>query len=193
MIEFNTTELEEVFFNGVDLDEVYMNGILVFEKNTDCDGANNPSTTTAVPIMTSNTAPSGTCSANEEGFGSYPACNAFDNQFASVWMGDMMGSGNADWIKYTWSGTAPAINKYSLRIKDAPHAAPVEWDLYGSNGSQGDEVLLDSVRNGTVGTSATWFTFINDISYKYLVLYIRKTSGNSSTQMNEINFVEIQC
>ena len=158
-----------------------------------CDGADNPSTTTSVPTMTSNTAPSGEASASSVYSGSYFAFGAFDGI-------EVGGAGN--WLSQTPHGTTEslqyeydtsiAINKYSIMSRIT--AFPTAFKLQGSNNGGVDYDDLDS-RSGVTPINDTYvtFTFINSTKYTHYRLLISAFDNVGYVRIIEFKLIEAQC
>ena len=102
-----------------------------------------------IPIMTSNTAPSGTASADSI-FNNADVCkpwHAFDRENAAdypVWHSDI---NDPHWIQYQFPSAVP-VDKYAITARNSADAVfhPVAWTLSGSNTGafSGEQVVLDT-------------------------------------------------
>ena len=155
------------------------------------DGADNPSTTPATPAMTSDTTPSGICSASsyESGFSAY---NVFD-QISDIWFSSY-GNHIPSWVAYEFD-TPTAINKFGMLGGNNNVASPSEYKYQASlDGSWTDTIDLTPVINVTASSSTTyWDTIINSKRYKAYRIYMTDNGGDAGYMaVNELTLVESQ-
>jgi hypothetical protein len=124
--------------------------------------------------MTSNTAPSGTCSARKTASGYYPYY-AFDNNGNTVWY-DNNNPNNNTWIQYQF---ASAIKAKKISIKSTVAQAVSDFTLNASNDGNTWTAL-------TTGTGDGDYSFINDTYYAYYRLNCKSIKANG-----DINIVQI--
>lgn|GEM_PF-2663876 len=147
------------------------------------------STVTAIPIMTSNTAPSGIASASSAD-ASFPAYLAFNGVFnATGWRG--LGATN-QWLRYDFP-TSKAIAKYSIATW-TPTRSVKSWTFEGSNDGTIWEVL-DTRTNITTWVAGVKQEFIVDSSkvksYKMYRINCSVNNGDASyTDISELEMFE---
>ncbi|PIH56946.1 hypothetical protein [Paenibacillus sp. LK1] len=147
------------------------------------------STVTAIPIMTSNTAPSGIASASSAD-ASFPAYLAFNGVFnATGWRG--LGATN-QWLRYEFP-TSKAIAKYSIATW-TPTRSVKSWTFEGSNDGTIWEVL-DTRINITTWVAGVKQEFIVDSSkvksYKMYRINCSVNNGDASyTDISELEMFE---
>jgi hypothetical protein len=167
-------------------------GIHMFVDGTDrvvaeLDGADNASTTDAVPDMTSNTSPTGVVFASTN---PTDAWKVFDDDTGTIW------SGAYQVWAYTlgYQFTSPKlINKYTIQSGTSPNASPKSWTFQGSNnGSDWD--TLDTQTNITDWSNflikTFTFTVNSDQTYTYFRLNVSENGGNNLSIILEIKLIE---
>jgi len=107
------------------------------------------------PDMTSNTAPSGTCSANGN-YGDYYPWKAFDGNDSTAWASPSTAS-LSDWIKYGFADDGIVVKR--LRIYSNRYQT---YKIQASN----DNANWTDLYSGSVGDVTTYIN--NDTRYKYL-------------------------
>ena len=150
---------------------------------TSCHGDDNPSTTDAVPDMTSATAPSGEVTRSSIASATYEAWNAFSADDAVEWASNPP---VPQWIKYEFP-VAVNINKYFVKSNAAHY--PHDWVLEGSNNDADWDVLSDITGNSLV---EGWFTFLGELAYKYYRITVTASEGDRGVFF-DIILVESQC
>ena len=138
-----------------------------------------------VPIMTSNTAPSGVAVASSEYGASYAAWKAFDDDGATAWL-STLADGTPWTLEYQFA-VARVITWYSIspRTSDVTQA-PKTWTFEAWNGSAW--VVLNTQTNVTgwvAGTKKT-FDITNEASYSRYRLNISAASGSSYCAVAEL-------
>jgi len=151
------------------------------------DGADNPSTTDAFPLMTSNTSPSGICSQSQNDSDAYQAMDSVLNNAAV--------SSDATlpaWWQYEPSSPI-AINKYRIHSNSATSFIK-DFELLGSiTGSfTGEEKLLHIGVANNINEWNDWFTFVNSTEYSYYRINILSNYGGTTYRIRELEFVESQ-
>lgn len=146
------------------------------------DGAFNSSTTSAVPVMTSNTSPSGVVSASSTYSGTYAAWRAFDgigNSDPSTWV-CAVGAFPA-YLRYQFP-SAIVVNKYMLKPQiDNPSTNPASWTLRGSNdGLSWTTLDTRSVVTGWANDTFKIFTFSNGAAFAYYEINISSSAGGTT-------------
>jgi hypothetical protein len=137
-----------------------------------------------IPVMTSDTAPSGVCSASSS-YGATAPWRAFDyGNPADGWGGIgwiTNGGGTPAWLQYQFDSPV-TIAEYSFRAwwSDAyPGRTPKTWTFQGS--SDGSTwVDLDSQTDWVVPNSGDYFAFpiASPASYAYYRLYVTANNGD---------------
>lgn len=152
-----------------------------------------------VPVMTSNTAPSGVVSASTVYSSTYEPFNVFDNNTARSGGSWFTSQGVVTgWIRYDFgAGNAKAITHYSMVAISSnpntsldPAGAPKNWQFQGSNDGS-TWTTLHSVTNApTWGTQERrYFTTTNTTAYRYYRLNI--TANNGGTNWVTLNDWEL--
>lgn len=138
----------------------------------------------AIPIMTSNTSPSGIASASSMYSSTYDAWKAFDEKSLST-MWQSANNSLPSWIAYEFE-TPKQIVGYKLIARNITYS-PKDWVFEGSNDSVNWVKLDEQVNVGDwVLDESKDFYFLNNTSYKKYRLYI--TSNNHSS----IQFIYLQ-
>lgn len=149
-----------------------------------------PSETGAVhPIMTSNTAPSGTVAATGDAADAY---EVFDTNKSTTWVN---GSVNEGELSYDFAGSATKIcDAYWIRaVPNAdPAGTPVAWEFQGYDGA--NWVTLDS-RQGETGFSrgeVRFYEFLNKTAYQSYRLKWSGTDtpGNNDSRIGDMGWHE---
>lgn len=124
-----------------------------------------------IPTMTSDTTPSGTCSAKDT-YSGYPAYYAFDNDETTEVASST--SGTPWWVKYTF---AEAITAKVFKIVNRSSAYITQYKLQGTNDSTW--VDLGTYTNGAGNTTQT-FSLDNSTAYKSYRVYVTANDGNGN-------------
>ena len=126
-----------------------------------------------VPTMTSNTAPSGVCSASAAVAG-YEAYKAFDNNASTFWhVNSTTYTGN--WIQYQFAA-ACKLHIVSFDMSSIP--AGQTWKIQGSN----DGLTFTDIKEVNTLVSPTKYVFDNTTAYTYYRWYcVSGTSTNTLT------------
>ena len=121
-----------------------------------------------VPTMTSDTTPSGECSASSV-FKSYNAYLAFDGNITDI---GWVATGNTDcWIQYKFENPIK-VNHVSLVPRNSSGNSGIKnFKIQGSNDGNIFEDIYTGKCNGTVGSYQT-FTFNNNDDYLYYRIHI---------------------
>lgn len=133
-----------------------------------------------IPVMTSNTTPSGEASASSS-YSGFEAWKAFNGIADGGWQAD---SGTSWWLMYDFGETSKAlVTKYSITAStNAGNArSPKNWTFEGSNDGIQWSVLDTQVNqiNWTVGLVRE-YSFNNEYSFRYYRLNI---SANNTTDV----------
>ncbi|GGF72679.1 hypothetical protein GCM10010912_17340 [Paenibacillus albidus] len=147
----------------------------------------------AIPIMTSNTSPSGIVSASEA-FSGTPAWKAFDGiKYYSTTNTNYAAWGTSKttgWLAYEFP-TAKVITKYIIYYgsnQSNSHTIgvnPKDWTFEGSN-DKSNWVVLDTQSNVTswiLGEEKS-YEFNNDTEYKYYRINISANNGQTGLTVN---------
>lgn len=135
-----------------------------------------------VPTMTSNTTPSGVCSANAEFSTSYQAYKAFDNDSTTSWTPGTVTSTNPNtgWIQYDF-GTTKVCNM----VKAKAWTGDDIWTsviVSGSNDNSNFTPLFESTEPiSALNPSEHIFTFGNNTAYRYYRLTITSYRNGGTT------------
>jgi hypothetical protein len=150
-------------------------------------------TSNRIPVMTSDTAPSGVAAAIREDI--FPAWHAFDG---IVGYGQQSWQTNSTsvpaWISYDFgSGQAKTITQYVIYpAVNGGNASPTAWSFQGSNDNSAwatlDSRSGQSLTNGSTGYP---FAFSNSTAYRYYRLYITSIyAGSTAIVINELQMME---
>lgn len=151
-----------------------------------------------VPVMTSNTTPSGVASASSIYSSSFDAWKAFDgisNDNSNVWISGTQSSPYNEYVQYKYE-QAVCVNKVTWINRNDNNAnavqAPKEVELLGSNtGNNGDWTSLATYTNtnNTKGQTVS-FDVNNTNNYLYYRLSISSVNGiaNSYCSIGELIF-----
>lgn len=136
-----------------------------------------------IPVMTSNTAPSGIASASSIwSAANHQPFQVFDGKDTDYGWSTAAGQ-LTGWIAYEFDKPV-AVNKYTLKPRnndtDFSTEAAKAWTFEGWDGA--NWVVLDTRADitGWVKKVSKEFTFTNDIAYKKYRLNITKNNGNTS-------------
>lgn len=140
-----------------------------------------------VPTMTSDTTPSGVCSASSVYSSSYPAWKVFDKDLnvSSSWVSN--GTTN-QWVKYRFP-TAQCVKSVSIYTNFASggDSAIKNFRIEGSNDDSTYTTIYTGIYLNQSGNQI--FSFSNNESYLYYRLYVLDRYATTSTT---IQFVELQ-
>lgn len=127
-----------------------------------------------VPVMTSNSSPSGTASASSA---IEPAWKGFDNTQFTQWQSDI--TSFPEWLRYQFP-SAKTVRAYGVQASSRPTLSPTDFELQGSNDGS-TWTTLHTV------TGATWALFLtkrwlippeNQASFTYYRLFITDASAS---------------
>lgn len=137
-----------------------------------------------IPVMTSNTAPSGIASASSAMSTSYSAWRAFDKVVTGNGWETTSSNG---WLQYEF--TQPIrIVKYSIYPRvNFTSSAPKDWTFEGSNDGTNWTVLDTQVNiSNWVNGIAKNYNIINNIEYKNYRLNISSSNSYSGIKLGEL-------
>jgi len=138
-----------------------------------------PTSSALIPVMTSNTSPSGIASSTAIEFPAFEAAwMAFDNNNSTIW-GTSAWPG---WLMYQFP-SAKTATSYSTTCNGG--ATLSSWVLEATNNTSGTWTLLDS--ESLVNPNGTW-TFSNSTPYLYYRLTI---SYQNNTDFLTINSFQL--
>jgi PKD repeat protein len=156
-----------------------------------------PPDTNIVPIMTSDTTPTGNFSSAASVFSGYPAWWSFDrnNENNNRWSSN---GGIPTWIQIQLS-SGKAVQNYSIvsprydgYYSTAAQEAPRTWELQASNDGA-TWIILDTQYNiswdATTQTRKS-YEFYNTENYKYYRLYIKENNNNTYTSISQLEMRE---
>ena len=142
--------MKKALYIGISL--VFLNGCaMTAEHELTEDGLVEEQLTTSsvalIPIMSSNTSPSGVVTRSGVYDASYEAWQAFDATTATLWLSNMYTS--SVWIDYEWGGGASkTVDSYEIKYANGScceQRGPKNWTLQGWSGSTW--VTVDTVTN----------------------------------------------
>lgn len=146
-------------------------------------------TETAVPQMTSNTAPSGRAFASSIASTTYDAWTAFDGT-DSRYFGTTNGSGGAGHLGYEFVNPIK-ISKYAVRSYSVGFS-PKDWTFEGSNDGNNWTVLDTQVNQiWTTGKTDKEYVINKIGSYKMYRLNWTTNNGQSNTIISELKMFEM--
>lgn len=152
-----------------------------------------------VPVMTSNTTPSGTAAASTVYNSSYEAWRAFDgeDQSAAGWThwisGYSQDFSEPQWLSYTFS-TPQYITRYYIlpQYNSLKDRSPKNWQLQGWDGSAW--VTLDSRSNIRVDIEwnfkGLYFQVANPGAYYKYRLYVTAVNGSDVVSIRKLKLLE---
>ncbi|GJM68110.1 hypothetical protein HMSSN036_03260 [Paenibacillus macerans] len=140
----------------------------------------------AIPIMTSNIAPSGVASASNSVSEAY--C-AFDGNNSTNW-GNSNGVYN-EWLRYKFD-TPKQIVRYSLTNHSSITTSPKNWRFEASNDGLTWIVLDEQAATWSSQTTKT-YSFINNNYYTFYRIYVisSQNTGVSRIWINELRMYEL--
>jgi hypothetical protein len=151
----------------------------------------NPTLTSLIPTMTSNTAPSGIASASYNGYA--PAYLAFNNDTTSGGGWESNGGNTTGWLSYEFP-IAVTVGQYKIYPRtDQPQRNPKNWTFEGWDGSAW--VLLDTQTNQTSWTSGVGnsYSFVNTVAYiKYRLNVSASLPGADMLSFSELRMYGLQ-
>lgn len=133
-----------------------------------------------IPLMTSNTAPSGVASASGIYSATFDAYRAFDQTSHPLGWYERSGF-TTGWLQYQFSG-GQIIIKYALMPAwGYANAAPKNWTILGSNDGV-SWTTLDTRIGEVFATDSTVkkYSFSNSTSYTYYRINVTLNGGNAS-------------
>jgi hypothetical protein len=177
-------------------EDAYSNGFTIQVSGTvSCNTVRNDATTyllpgMPIPLMTSNTTPSGQAFASTAAVGG-EAWRAFDKNTTTIWgtpTGTVTGS-----IGYQFP-TARIIKRYLWRSPSTnPTNNPRNWTFEGSNDGV-NYTTLDTVTGSSIGISATYTSsaLTNTNAYSFYRMNITLNNGGANTlQVAELEMTEL--
>lgn len=162
-------------------DDVWANTFTVnVDQNITVSSLNNSAIqvpTDLVPVMTSNTAPYGICSASAN---ASTAVNAFDNNGSTTWTG----VGTTGWISYQ-AIAANTAQSYNIYVGNTTTATARNWTFEGSNDGSNWTVL--DTRTGITPSLNAWgiYSVATPGSYIYYRLNVTATNGGTNLIVTE--------
>lgn len=159
-------------------EDVYSNGFTVqINANLTVNRLRNDASdyylpNTAIPIMTSNTLPSGTAISGGNGFG-FDAWKAFDRTFTSAWQSNVANTG---WVGYMFP-TGKIIKRYSIYTANSNIIHPRTWTFEGSNDGSSWTILDTQTLQSLVNSTFYTYPVTNTTSFTYYRINITATSN----------------
>lgn len=149
--------------------------------------------TDTIPIMTSNTVPSGIAYASSEFSADYAAWKCMDNNTAGTYWQCAAGV-NTGVLRYDYgTGTTKIIGAYIISVPPASASVgPKAWTFEGSNNLTSWTVLDTRGTQTPGGGGGTRYTFLNTSPYQMYRLNITENNGNSELGIWEVVFLENQ-
>ena len=140
-----------------------------------------------VPIMTSNTTPSGVVSASSQSSSGYEAYKAFDGDDATYWVGGASTIGNYQWIKYDF-GQAVTVERFCIKVRSNIIKAKIQ-------GSNDDSTWVDLTTLNTYTTETKITGYItNPASYRYYRVYgyVDTSESGKAVALYTVQFYHIK-
>lgn len=172
---FNTPSIWDTGVVPTGSENAYANGFTIQVSGTvSCNSVRNDASNyylvnTAIPLMTSNTTPSGTVIVSGQGVGT-EGWRAFDRSNSTLWQSNTV---NVGWLGYIFP-TGKIIKRYSI-FTAGSGVHPRTWTFEGSNDGSSWTVLdtqtLVTLSNGTFYT----YPITNTTSYTYYRINITAT------------------
>jgi len=155
----------------IDISNLALNGVIV-----------NPVLNRASGSMTSDTAPPPFVASASSSYGTDPPWQAFDNTWATAWVGTEAGT---DWLEIDLgAGNGIVVSAYSIWSADANARAPKNWTLQGSNDNSTWNTV-DTQTNGPAigsGTNGSARTYVvgspGAVGYRYWRIDITANNGD---------------
>lgn len=150
-----------------------------------------------IPVMTSNTAPSGVASASSVYTTNYDPFRAFDKNSGTDTLRWLSAGGvTSAWLQYDFgANNGKVVTRYGIISGLQASAAPKAWTFEGSNTGDftGEQVILDS-QTGQTGWTSTKrrFDIKSSGSYRFYRINITENNGNASyfAQIEELEMYE---
>jgi len=138
-----------------------------------------------IPTMTSNTAPSGTASADSVLNSDYAAWKAMDKSNIDYYCWLSAASSFPHWLQYQFT-SGKIITYYSITSRNYDTTySPTDWKLQGSNnGSSWTDLDTQTSQSFSQNQKKT-YSFSNSTSYTYYRLYITVGSNSSYVAIGE--------
>ncbi len=151
-------------------------------------------TKNAVPLMTSNTAPSGVASASAE-WQNFNAYKVFDRTFGTNNPRWVSGPATSAWLQYDFGqSNEKVIRRYTIIASVYQSASPVSWTMEGSNTGMfnGEQVILDRQTAQKSWANKKEYNFYNNKPYRYYRINITESSGfpDYFTYIDELELIE---
>lgn len=145
-------------------------------------------TVNMIPVMTSNTAPSGVASASSENSTSNQAWKAMDNNKDTFWIS--VGAGSA-WIQYKFS-SGIVVNKYNIDNSGASAGpTPNSWSFLGSNDGTNWTILDTQTDQANWSSSLNRsYSFPNQAAYLYYRLNIISSLNGAQIYLGTLALYE---
>lgn len=176
---FRTVQLTDLHITGTKF-FLIQDGVVDYFSTGDPFGPQTPTfTADLIPVMTSNTTPSGTASASSEGSQAFEkAWNAMRDNAGAGWLTPFQTL--TGWLRYDFT-SSKTIEKYTLRADAAiPSRNPKDWTFEGSNDGS-NWTILDTQTGITFNTNETKeFTFTNNTAYSNYRINVSANGGNSN-------------
>ena len=145
------------------------------------------------PLMTSDTAPSGTVSASSVDHVTYSAFKALDGvddtSGGAGWM-SANAAGVPQWWAYEFASSKTLTMYVMTPILHQTTTAPVDWTFDGYNGADWDTLDTQEDIDWSTGSEIKQFTFSNTTAYDKYRVHITEHGSGAYTGINEIKMME---
>jgi len=143
--------------------------------------------TSDIPIMTSNTVPSGTVAVSSY-HTSFPAYLAFDKSTSTMW--STLSPTTTGWLSYKFI-VSKMIKSYKITPFAIPSRAPKTWTFEGSNDGSSWTVLDSQTVTNWVASTSKLFYISNIQAFLYYRINITANNGDSELlQISEFDMFE---
>jgi hypothetical protein len=136
--------------------------------------------------MTSNTAPSGICTASTT-LGGFEEWNTFDDNTATKWVSAV--AGGAHWVAYEFA-VSEIITDYEVGVPAGfPTAAPRDWTFEGWTGAAWDVLGTETAQTAWADNERRDFTTTPTNTTSYIKYRLNWTADNGNGQDNLASFL----
>ena len=133
-----------------------------------------------IPLMTSNTSPSGVASAGSTQVG-FEAWRAFDQNDSTSWASAVGGVNTTSWVSYQLTSSVIAKRYFLLRPSTSSNR-PLFWRFEGSNDGS-SWTILETVSVDVPGATYLSGTLPNTTAYLYYRIFVTQVSLGTAAQI----------
>lgn len=153
--------------------------------------SNEPTGGALIPLMTSNTAPSGTATGSSSYGAGYEAYRAFDRSNANAWMS---AAGSTGTLEYEFPAAVTASH-YTVQCDSETTRAPNTWTFQGYNTGTSSWDTLDT-RSGVSGWATNqrrFYAFASNQTYKRFRINVTAHNGGGYVKINNMQLYFGNC